>query len=294
MEVIKTGMLKYKVLLAGAILIGLASSHNLVKADVFNTVNQENLALDLLKTNYSITTQAGVILSADTKTSYTVIDIKNNGTYLGSVLDTGVVTDTAKPIILTKTPINQSDKYLYSYNQVSNRFTDVSGKLYSDQSQFEITSDTDTIYLLTNIQLPESMLIKDGWNVNGQKAYYYTNGNFKRGWFSDGTAWKYFDEQTGELKTGWLEWNSKWYLLGNDGNMLTGWQNSNGKWYYLDLLAGNTYTGWRRITVDKHYVVPDITESNEGSWFYFYPDGSLAFNTTIDGLELGSDGTIIN
>jgi glucan-binding YG repeat protein len=27
-----------------------------------------------------------------------------------------------------------------------------------------------------------------------------------------------------------------------------------------------------------------------GKWYYFYPDGKLAVNTTIDGYTIGADG----
>ena len=59
--------------------------------------------------------------------------------------------------------------------------------------------------------------------------------------------------------------------------MQTGWQKINGKWYYLDPNFG-MLPGWGKL-VKKVY--------------YFYSDGSMAANTTIDGFRLGKDGTWI-
>lgn len=59
-----------------------------------------------------------------------------------------------------------------------------------------------------------------------------------------------------------------------DRDTAGGWgQNDAGRWlYYLD---GKPVTGWKQIG---------------GKWYYFYPDGSMAADTKIDGYEIGSDG----
>ena len=62
----------------------------------------------------------------------------------------------------------------------------------------------------------------------------------------------------------------------HDGKMLTGWLNdSNGNTYYMDKTDGNMSRGWKQI---------------DGKWYYFYTDGTMAANTTIDGYTIGSDG----
>ncbi|MDU7077729.1 MAG: hypothetical protein E6348_12835 [Clostridium celatum] len=60
--------------------------------------------------------------------------------------------------------------------------------------------------------------------------------------------------ENGEAKTGWLNENGKWYYFNSDCKMQTGWIKVDGKKYYL------------------------------------YSDGSMAVNTTINGIYLGSDG----
>ena len=58
----------------------------------------------------------------------------------------------------------------------------------------------------------------------------------------------------GNMATGWLNYNGKWYYLGTDGAMKTGWQLVNGKYYYLK------------------------------------SDGTMAYSTTIGGFNVGTDG----
>ena len=51
------------------------------------------------------------------------------------------------------------------------------------------------------------------------------------------------------------------------------WQQSSNGWWYTE---GSSYaTGWRLI---------------DGNWYYFYSDGYMAKNTTIDDYYLNSDG----
>lgn len=53
-------------------------------------------------------------------------------------------------------------------------------------------------------------------------------------------------------------------------------QNSTGWWY----TEGSSYaTGWRLI---------------DGRWYYFYSNGYMASNTTIEGYRLGNNGSMIN
>lgn len=58
-------------------------------------------------------------------------------------------------------------------------------------------------------------------------------------------------------------------------------QDSNG-WWYTEGYSWNDdswVTGWKNI---------------DGNWYYFYSNGYMAHDTTIDGRQLGSDGAWIN
>ena len=55
------------------------------------------------------------------------------------------------------------------------------------------------------------------------------------------------------------------------------WRKDNNGWWYTE---GNSWaTGWRLI---------------DGNWFYFYSDGYMAHDTTIDGYYLNSNGAWSN
>lgn len=95
--------------------------------------------------------------------------------------------------------------------------------------------------------------------------------------------------QNGVVLTGWQTIGGKWYYFGSDGVMRTGWAviDDNGK----------AVTGWPTTTTDNWYWFDDngIMGFGKwiqigGKWYYFYSDGKLALNTTIDGHEVGADG----
>lgn len=71
-------------------------------------------------------------------------------------------------------------------------------------------------------------------------------------WKKDFNGW--WNTEGNSWSVGWRQINSKWYYFGQDGYMRTGWIKDGGKWYYL----------------------------NE--------DGSMAYDVTINGYKLGSNG----
>ena len=70
---------------------------------------------------------------------------------------------------------------------------------------------------------------------------------------NDSGQWSYY--RNGKPVKGRLSDDQKWYWLDNNGKMFSG--------------------GWKQI---------------DGKWYYFYTDGTMAVNTTIDGYTIGSDG----
>jgi len=108
--------------------------------------------------------------------------------------------------------------------------------------------------------------------TNGVWKYNDATGNvIKNSWIQN-----YYVQADGSMATGWLSYNGGWYYLGTDGARKTGWQSVNKVWYYLDSSEGKMKTGWMKDTNGKYY--------------YLNSDGSMAFNTTITGYKLGSDG----
>ncbi|MZK53453.1 N-acetylmuramoyl-L-alanine amidase family protein [Clostridium beijerinckii] len=112
--------------------------------------------------------------------------------------------------------------------------------------------------------------------VDGKWQYKDSTGNsVKNTWVQN-----YFVQADGNMATGWLNNNGKWYYLGDDGARKTGWQLVNGNWYYLDS-QGTMQVGW-------------IRDINNGKYYYLNNDGSMAYNTTIGEYKLGSDGAWYN
>lgn len=118
-------------------------------------------------------------------------------------------------------------------------------------------------------------IVKNNWvQVNGKWQYKDAAGNtVKNSWVQN-----YFVQADGNMATGWLNYNGKWYYLGVDGARKTGWQQVNGKWYYLDT-QGAMKTGWMK--------------DMNGKYYYLNSDGSMAYNTKIGVYKLGADGAWI-
>jgi len=116
--------------------------------------------------------------------------------------------------------------------------------------------------------------------VNGKWQYNDSMGNpIKNAWFYDRNYGKsYYLQSDGTMATGWITYYGNWYYLGYDGAKKTGWQFVNGTWYYLDL-EGKMKTGW----------IMDV----DGRYYYLYSSGAMAYNTTIGGYKLGSNGAWI-
>lgn len=143
-----------------------------------------------------------------------------------------------------------------------------------------------------------------GWvkEKNNGKWYYLdpNSGEKKIGWFNDTDGkWYFLNSNSGEMKTGWFnDINNKWYYLGNSGVMATGWfKDTDGKWYYLDSNSGEMKTGWIKDNNNKWYrlensgaMVTGWSKDNDGKWYYLNSDGSMAYDTYIDGYYVNSNG----
>ena len=127
--------------------------------------------------------------------------------------------------------------------------------------------------------LPDGSRAVNSWKKLGETWYYFDGaGNKARGWVQDGPTWYYMD-QNGAMQTGWLDLgNGAKFFLNTDGAMLTGWiQPAPGTWYYMNQ-DGYMQTGWIQV---------------DGKSYYLNSDGTMAFNTTVDGRPLGPDGAAL-
>ena len=79
-----------------------------------------------------------------------------------------------------------------------------------------------------------------------------------------------------QAANGWQQNDSGQWNYYRNGESVKGWLSEDQKWYWLDKVTGMMFAGgWKQI---------------DGKWYYFYADGVMAVNTTIDGHTIGSDG----
>lgn len=98
---------------------------------------------------------------------------------------------------------------------------------------------------------------------------------------------------------GWALNDAGQYLYYMEGKPLTGWQTIEGTQYYFEA-SGIRKVGWLKLDINnisKHYyftsdgaMVSGKWLKLNGKWYYFYANGSLAVNTTIDGCKVNEYG----
>ena len=139
--------------------------------------------------------------------------------------------------------------------------------------------------------------MKTGWlSYKGQWYYLNPDGKMQTGWQGIEGVWYYFIS-SGEAKTGWLNESGKWYYFNSDCKMQVGWQKISGIWYYF-VPNGEAKTGWLNKNGKWYYFNSDCKMQTgwnkiSGKNYYMYSDGTMAANTKIDGISLGSDGAAI-
>ncbi len=79
-----------------------------------------------------------------------------------------------------------------------------------------------------------------------------------------------------QTANGWVQNDSGEWSYYKNGDLVKGWLSNDQKWYWLDKSTGKMFSGgWKQI---------------DGKQYYFYADGSMAVNTTVDGKTIGADG----
>lgn len=116
--------------------------------------------------------------------------------------------------------------------------------------------------------------------------------------FAMDDAGKYRYYKDGKALTGKQTINGVVYFFDESGVLQTGWVKDGNRWRYYD--GAKAHKGWLHLKTDgeeKIYYLnkEGLLESGkwvkiDGKWYYFYPDGTLAVNTQIDGYEVDSKG----
>ncbi|WP_255220588.1 hypothetical protein [Bacillus mycoides] len=82
----------------------------------------------------------------------------------------------------------------------------------------------------------------------GHRYYFDQNGKIKTGWIQIGQD-RYYSSENGKMKTGWIQVGTPWYYLGEDGKMKTGVLKLGNKYYNLNK-DGRLFIGWQYIDSD--------------------------------------------
>lgn len=125
---------------------------------------------------------------------------------------------------------------------------------------------------------PSNGAMKTGfYDVVGQRYYSNGSGAMQKGWkLIDGT-WYHF-KNSGAMSRGWTKVKGKWYWLDQEtGKMKTSFLETGGKTYFL-YSSGAMATGWLQIL---------------GNWYYFGKSGAMQKNKWISGKYwVGEDGAM--
>ena len=126
--------------------------------------------------------------------------------------------------------------------------------------------------------------------IDGEWYFFDESGWLRSGWLQRGKRWYYLnpnhDGTFGRMVTGWLKVDGKWYYAGNEG-ILSGWQEVGGEWYRFDEAHNGTWgamlTGWTK---------------SSGDWYYLLSSGAMATSTAIvEGGKVylvGKDGKMLS
>lgn len=120
-----------------------------------------------------------------------------------------------------------------------------------------------------------------------QKWFYLSDdGRPYIGWIKPkGYGYWYYlstnEKSLGEMQTGWVKSNNRWFYLYSSGDMATGWIKPNGYWYFLDYNSGHMKTGWIKLNGYWYYLYPSGDMATgwiklNGYWYYLYSSGDMA------------------
>ena len=104
----------------------------------------------------------------------------------------------------------------------------------------------------------------------------------KQGWKKEDNAWYYYDN--GEVARN--KWIGDTYWVGKDGKMVTDNWVDNDR-FYVDK------SGKKDPSIKKKVIINDELgwqKRNDGNWYYYEKDGSLARNKWVGNYWLGADG----
>jgi len=144
---------------------------------------------------------------------------------------------------------------------------------------------------------------RSGWTTLDSGAVQYLDfyGRPRTQWQQLEDSWYYFDPDTGNMVTGWLELPQGRYYLGEDGIRRSGWITLSDGSYYIDSETFTAVTGWFDQDGKRYYMNSQGRMSTgmtevDGSRYCFSQEGFLLTGwQELDGRRfyLGEDGKMV-
>ena len=187
-----------------------------------------------------------------------------------------------------------------------------------DADSWEVLESDITLEdLLGDIQIHYFLGNKSSWIKSGdQWVYADDKGQGVTGWQKISGDWYCFNDESIML-TGWLEDGGEWYYLKESGVMAQGWQTVKGKYYYFKAggaMASEEYCDgyWLDKSGEWNYKARASWKSDskgwyyqdttgwyaknqwlkiDGKWYFFKPDGYMAYSEYWNGYWFNADGT---
>ena len=142
-----------------------------------------------------------------------------------------------------------------------------------------------------------------GIKTIGGKAYYFNSrGVMKTGWIRISDRMAYYTKSGPARKAGWKSRDGDWYYLGKNGKAKIGWlRPGDGSIYYLDKSAyGRMADAPAKIKNKIYFFDEDGRRATTEGWksfgdyyYYTYENGTVAVDTTIDGIRVDNDGKVL-
>ena len=135
------------------------------------------------------------------------------------------------------------------------------------------------------------------------KAYYYTDGVMEKSrWIEANGDWYYLNDYGAGAVSCWRLKDGKYCYLKADGKMASReWVQDYGNWYYVRADGSRCESCWAEIGGIWYWFggsgkmfADGWLKLADGNWYYFFDNGRLATNETIDGYEVDENGRIIS
>ncbi len=134
---------------------------------------------------------------------------------------------------------------------------------------------------------------KNGWWYNSDGSWSYP---YQGSWKQNSVGWWFEDESGWYPTSAWMKIDGYWYYFDSSGYMESrcyrdgywlGYSGAMDEMYRGSWMSDNT--GWWYCDIDGWYPTSRWLKI-DGAWYYFYSDGYMAANTTVDGYKVNASG----